>query len=208
MRYHDITVPISTQLPVYEGDPPVEVTPFSSIAKGNPANILRLQITTHTGTHIDAPLHFVEGGKDVCAVPLELLIGPALVIDAGDAAEITPEFIASTHVKGIKRLLFKTRNSTYWHEQHFRKDFTSISSEASRHLVELGVQLVGIDYLSVERFDSQDHSTHLTLLQANVIVLEGVNLSEVSEGMYELICLPLPVHNGDGAPCRAILLEE
>jgi arylformamidase len=208
MKYYDITVPISPHMPVYEGDPPVEVTSFSSIAKGNPANILRLQISTHTGTHIDAPLHFFEGGKNICAIPPELLIGPALVIDAGDADEITPEFITSAHIQGIKRILFKTRNSTYWNEQRFRKDFAYVSAGASRRLVELGVQLVGIDYLSVEKFGSPDHATHLTLLRAEIIVLEGLNLSEVSEGIYELICLPLPVHNGDGAPCRAILLEK
>lgn len=195
-------------MPVYEGDPSVEVTSFSSIAEGKSANILRLQISTHTGTHIDAPLHFVEGGKDICAIRPEVLIGPARVIDAGDAKEITAEFIDSSRINGIKRVLFKTRNSTYWNKVHFRKDFTYVSAEASRRLVELGVQLVGIDYLSVEQFDSRDHATHLTLLRAEIIVLEGLNLSKVPEGIYELICLPLPVHNGDGAPCRAILLEK
>ncbi len=207
MKYHDVSVQIRSDMHVYEGDPAVEIFPSSSISKGDNFNILRLSISTHTGTHIDAPLHFMAGGKTVEQIPFDLLMGAALVVDVDKADVITPEILQDQNLKGVKRILFRTRNSALWKHRNFQKEFVYISGEAAAYLVDAGTGLVGIDYLSVEKFGSADHVTHRTLLSAEVVVLEGLNLSEVTAGIYEMICLPLPVHNGDGAPCRVVLLE-
>jgi len=208
MKYYDISVPISATMPIYEGDPPVEVVPFSRISRGDIVNVLRLNMGTHTGTHIDAPLHVIEGGRNISEIPIETLHGPALIIDTGAAEVITPDFVASPHLNGIKRILFKTRNSSYWKQPGFRRDFTYLTGETAKQLADRGVKLVGIDYLSIEKFGSEDHAAHRLLLEAGVVVLEGLNLSDVSAGIYELLCLPLRIHDGDGSPCRAILLEK
>lgn len=208
MRYHDISVPISPDMPVYPGDPPVEISPLSSISQGDLYNVLRLSISTHTGTHIDAPLHFVDRGKSVLEIPPEVLIGPASVVDAGPVDAITPERLRSLPLTGETRILFKTRNSSLWKRSVFQEDFAYLTGAAARHLVEIGTQLVGIDYLSVEKFGADNPEAHLTLLEAGVVVLEGLDLSEVAAGTYQLLCLPLPIRNGDGAPCRAVLLEQ
>jgi arylformamidase len=165
-------------------------------------------MTTHTGTHIDAPLHFLDGGKNICQISIEAFIGPSLVIDVGGVDAITPDILAAHALRGEKKILFRSGNSSLWDKPRFQKVFTYLTASAAKYLVEIGVELVGIDYLSIEKFGPNNRDTHLTLLKAGVLVLEGLNLSRVTPGRYQLICLPLPIRNGDGAPCRAILLEE
>jgi arylformamidase len=207
MKLYDVTVPIRAGMPVYEGDPTVDIQAWSTLAKGNSANVSFLHFGAHTGTHVDAPAHFIEGARKIDALALDTLIGPARVIRVpDDVTEIDPEFIAKQDLRGVERILFHTRNSSFWNEG-FRKDFTHLLPEAAEKLVELGVKLVGTDYLSIEKFHSGHHRTHLALLSNNVVIVEGLNLSEVPDGEYELICLPLRIAggDGDGAPARVVL---
>jgi len=207
MKIYDITVPIYAKMPVYEADPGVKIDAWSAFAKGDSSNVSMLNFGAHTGTHVDAPAHFIEGARKIDALSLEVLIGAARVIRVpDDLTEITSEFLERGDLSGVERLIFHTRNSAFWNEG-FRKDFTHLLPEAAQLLVERGVKLVGTDYLSIEKFHSGHHKTHLTLLANNVVIVEGLNLSDVPEGDYELICLPLKIADGsgDGAPARAVL---
>jgi arylformamidase len=210
MRIYDISVPISAHMPVYQGDPGVEIADWSSLSKGNSANVSFLHLGAHTGSHVDAPAHFIPGGRRIDALPLDVLIGPARVVRVPDEmTEIGPDLIAPSNLAGVERVLFHTRNSAFWEEPDFRRDFTYLVPEAAQRLIEMGVRLVGIDYLSVEKFKSGDHKTHLTLLSNNIVIVEGLDLREVPAGDYELICLPLKIAggSGDGAPARAVLRQ-
>ena len=167
-----------------------------------------LDFGAHTGTHVDAPAHFIEGANTIDKLPLETLIGPARVVRVPDEAlEIDPAFLTNCDLEGVERVIFHTRNSTFWNGEGFRKDYTHLLPEAAELLVERGVKLVGTDYLSIEKFHSGHHRTHLTLLRKNIVIVEGLNLSGVPPGDYELICLPLKISDGagDGAPARVVL---
>jgi len=208
MPIYDVTVPIRTTMPVYEGDPGVKLEPWSAFAKGDSSNVTMLSFGAHTGTHVDAPAHFIEGANTIDKLSLEVLIGPArLVRVPDDVMEIGTDFVAGCDLDGVTRLVFHTRNSQFWSGEGFRKDFTHLLPEAAQRLVERGIKLVGTDYLSIEKFHSGHHRTHLTLLGKNVVIVEGLNLSGVPDGDYELICLPLKIASGagDGAPARVVL---
>ena len=211
MPIFDISVGISAaETPVYPGDPGIEIVQHASLARGDAANVTLLRFGAHTATHVDAPAHFIEGAQKVAELPLDALVGRARVvrlpddaraIDAGRVGELVP--------RGTERVLFKTRNSAFWSERRgeFHEDFTFIDGAGAGALVGLGVRLVGVDYLSVEKFKSENFETHTTLLARGVVIVEGLDLSGVREGEYELICLPLKIEGGtgDGAPARAIL---
>jgi arylformamidase len=210
MPIYDITVPVRSGMPVYEGDPGIEIQPWSALAKGDSANVSFLHFGAHTGTHVDAPAHFIEGARKIDALSLEALIGPARVIRVPDElSEIDPDFLAACDLDQVERVIFHTRNSSFWREG-FRKDFTHLLPEAAKVLVDREVKLVGIDYLSIEKFHSGHHRTHLTLLSKDVVIVEGLDLSEVAPGDYELICLPLKIADGagDGAPARVVLRSK
>lgn len=208
MKIYDITVPIRAGMPVYEGDPGVKVEAWSAFAKGDSSNVSMLNFGAHTGTHVDAPAHFIEGANTIDKLPLETLIGAARVLRVpDDVMEINSDFLASCELNGVERVIFHTRNSTFWDGEGFRKDFTHLLPEAAELLVNNGIKLVGTDYLSIEKFHSGHHRTHLTLLSRGVVIVEGLNLSDVPAGDYELICLPLRIADGvgDGAPARVVL---
>ena len=209
MKIYDITVPIRAGMPVYEGDPGVKIEAWSAFAKGDSSNVSMLNFGAHTGTHVDAPAHFIEGANTIDKLPLETLIGPARVVRVPDEImEIDAGFLAGCDLNQVERLIFHTRNSAFWSsDEGFRKDFTHLLPEAAAVLVNHGVKLVGTDYLSIEKFRSGHHRTHLTLLAEGVVIVEGLNLSEVPPGDYELICLPLRIAGGagDGAPARVVL---
>jgi arylformamidase len=211
MKIYDISVPISaTATPVYPGDPGVEIKQWAAIARGDAANVSSLHFGAHTATHVDAPAHFIEGAPKVDSMPLDALVGPARVILIEDEANaIEASHLAAEAVGGATRVLFKTRNSAFWSDTSsgFREDFTYIAAEAARALVSSGVRLVGVDYLSVEKFRAERHETHEILLSSGIVIVEGLDLREVKAGDYELICLPLKIAGGtgDGAPARAIL---
>ena len=208
MKIYDITVAISDDLPVYPGDPPVEVRRLLSLEAGDMARVSHLSCGTHTGTHVDPPSHFVLDGMPLDELPLEVLIGPARVVDVGDAPVIDREALSRADLEGVTRVLFKTRNSRLWREaREFAADFVYLETAAAEALVARGVRLVGIDYLSVERFNFEQPTTHLALLSREVIVVEGLDLGAVAPGDYELICLPLRIRGGDGGPARVVLRE-
>lgn len=211
MKIYDVTFPISAETPIYEGDPKAEIKTVNSLEKGDAANVSQICCGLHTATHVDAPNHFIEGTKRVHELDLNVLIGACSVVEIDEnVAAIEAEHVET--LENAERILFKTRNSEFWNEPEkgFRTDFTYITPEAAQILVEKGVKLVGIDYLSVEKFGSHDFLTHLTLLKNEVIILEGLDLRQISGGIYELICLPLKYigGKGDGAPARTILREK
>jgi len=204
MRIYDITMSLSPELPFYPGDFPVTIAPWTRVAEGDPANVSRLTLCTHSGTHLDPPRHFSDRGLPVDEIPLGLLVGKALVVGIPGVPLIGRRELERLPVRGVERLILKTNNSQLWNESGFRSDFAALSVEAAGYLVELGVRLVGIDYLSIESVEG-DGEVHRTLLDNGVLILEGLNLAEVEPGEYELICLPLKVKGGDGAPVRALL---
>jgi arylformamidase len=195
-------------MPVFEGDPQVSVARSSSIENGDPANVSMIAMGAHTGTHIDAPRHFIEDGAPIDRISLDAVIGPARVIELSDVREISRTVIDSLCLEGEKRLLFKTANSLLWREPCFVKEFVYLTECASDYLVEIETSLVGIDYLSIERYGADRPVAHRTLLKAGVVILEGLNLSGIQPGCYKLLCLPLRIKDADGSPCRAILIEE
>ena len=203
MPIYDISVPLSAELPVYPGDPRIEIRDALTLANGDGANVSSLNFGAHTGTHVDAPAHFIEGTKKVESLALDVLIGEAEVIEVPAEQRVIGEELVKTT---SSRVLFKTRNSDLWGTD-FKKDFTYLDLPAAKKLIENGVKLVGIDYLSVEKFGSPEHEVHRALLSHEVIILEGLNLTNVPAGKYELICLPLRLRSnlGDGAPARAVL---
>jgi len=208
MKIYDITVPISNDLPVYPGDPPIHIERVLSLEKGDIARVSHLSFSTHIGTHIDPPYHFMKDGIPLDQAPLEVFIGPARVVDVGDAASIDAALLSTFDLEGVSRVIFKTRNSRFWRETNeFQKDFVYLETDAAETLVELGVKLVGIDYLSIEKFGFDKPTTHWTLLGNNVFIVEGLDLNEIAPGDYELICLPLKIKDGDGGPARVVLRE-
>jgi arylformamidase len=184
---------------VYPGDPTMSLTRVMSLAAGDIANVSQMELGVHTGTHVDAPLHFFEGAPAVEALDLDALVGPAQVVEVTGTGDIEADAVP----EGAERVLFKTRNSAAWAEEGFYEDFAAISPKAASRLVAAGVRLVGVDYLSVGGVE-----THETLLQAGIIALEGVDLRGIEPGAYTLVCLPLKLVGSDGAPARAILIDS
>jgi arylformamidase len=209
-RIYDISVPIRTGGLVYPGNPAIAITLQQAVAQGAGANVSRVDFGSHTGTHVDAPRHFFDDAPGVDQLSLETLMGPATVLQFGDDVRaIGREHLEAHDLSGVERLLLHTRNSSYLtQDPAFHQDYTYLAPDGAEHLVERGVKLVGIDYLSIEQFHSGHHRTHLTLLRAGVIIVEGLNLDSIEPGTYELCCLPLRLVGCDGAPARAVLIGE
>jgi arylformamidase len=209
MKIYDVTVAISEGVPIWEGDPPAVVRGERSLAGGDGANVSSLCFGAHTGTHVDAPNHFIEGTRRVDELDLAKLIGPCRVVEiAPDVVAVEPGHLPS--LEGIERLILKTRNSEFWStpEDGFRRDFTYITHATAKLLADAGIKLIGIDYLSIEAPGSAGHPVHITLLEKEIVILEGLDLREVSAGGYQLACLPLKYvgGTGDGAPARTVLI--
>lgn len=209
MKYYDLTVALSQEIPVYPGDPPFQRKIVADVETGDVCTVSHLCFGSHTGTHVDPPAHFVAGGRTLDELQLEVLIGPARVVELPEAETITRELISRADLAGVKRVIFKTRNSKLWANSvnEFTTEFVYLETDAAELLVELGVKLVGIDYLSVEKFKFDEPTTHYALLRNDVVIIEGLNLTGVPSGDYELICLPMKVKGGDGAPARVVLRE-
>ena len=204
MKIYDITVPLSDDLPVYPGDPKVEIEPVARLARGDAANVSRITMSTHSGTHLDAPRHFMDHGISIDHLPLSLFIGAALLAEISGVRAIGRNELAQLPLEGVERLLLKTDNSRLWDQPGFSEDFAHLTMDGAGYLVEMGIRLVGIDYLSVESFAGKGE-VHRLLLGKGVVILEGLNLTGVPPGNYELISLPLKIKGGDGGPVRAVL---
>lgn len=201
----DVSLPLRDGMIVYEGDPEVRFERVLEIARGDAANVSRVELGTHTGTHVDPPLHFADDGGGAELLPLDVLIGPAVVADArGAPGDIDAAALAALEVPaGTERLLLRTRNEGLW-ERPFTRDYVGVGEDAAHELVAMGVRLVGIDYLSIAP-SGEPAPTHRALLGAGVVVVEGLDLRAAPPGRYELVCLPLRIAGGDGAPARALL---
>jgi arylformamidase len=198
----DVTVPIRDGMPVYDRNPGVHLERARSITDGDTVNISRLELGVHTGTHVDAPVHFIEGGKGVDAIDPEILIGDAHVVDAtGLHADIDAEALGTLDLpRGAERLIFKTPNSELWNLDVFTRGFIRFVESGALVLLEAGVRLVGIDYLSIG-----DESAHRVFLGNGVVPLEGLDLRAIDPGRYRLYCLPLKLVGSDGGPARVFL---
>ena len=184
------------------------MTVVKTISEGGSSNLSEIAMGSHTGTHVDAPGHFVDGAATIDQVPLDVLVGPARVVDMTGREVIRKEDLRKAHLEGVERLLFKTDNSKLWADSAFHERFTYIEPEAAAYVVALGVKLVGVDYLSVEKPHTTTHPTHHAFLDNGVVIIEGLNLAEVEAGEYDLICLPLKVVGAEAAPARVILRES
>lgn len=208
MRTYDVTLTITPQSTVWPGDPPVNIKRTSSIAAGDNSNVSEISMSCHTGTHVDAPDHFLNNGVTVENLSLDLLVGRAYVLYLPGINLITASVLMDADIPPrTRRLLFKTRNSEYWanDNKEFQTDFVGLSVDAAELLVDRNVRLVGIDYLSIAPY-KMGVPVHTILLAAGVVVIEGLDLSKVSQGRYTLHCLPLKLGGVEGAPTRAILV--
>ncbi len=206
MDWIDISVPLKSGMVHWPGDPEVKIERVRDAEKGDRNTLSEVCMGAHTGTHMDAPLHFVRGGAGIDQLPLDVAMGRARVIEIEDGESIKVEELQKHDIRRDERILFKTRNSSHvWREADFVEDFVYMSIEAARSLVERGVSLVGVDYLSVGGYKKDGSEVHQTLLQAGIWLIEGLDLSKVSAGEYDLVCLPLKIVDGDGAPARAVV---
>lgn len=208
MRTYDITLTITPDMIVWPGDPLVDMKRLSSISAGDNANVTQISMSCHTGTHVDAPDHFMNNGKTVESLTLDLLLGRAYVLHLPNVNLITASVLMDADIPPrTRRLLFKTRNSDFWASgnKEFQTDFVALSVDAAEWLVDRNVKVVGIDYLSIAPY-KQGKPVHTILLDAGVVVIEGLDLSKVSQGRYTLTCLPLKLGGAEGAPARAILV--
>jgi len=205
-KWIDISVSLHSGMVHWPDNPPVKIERLKDMNRGAVCNVSVMSLGAHTGTHMDAPLHFLKNGKSLDKLPLEATIGPARVVEIKDREMVRPDELRAHNLRRGERILFKTRNSSRcWKTDAFIKDFVYISREAAQHLVDRGIRTIGVDYLSVGGFHRDGLETHRILLGAEVWIIEGINLSKVKPGNYELVCLPLKVLGSDGAPARALL---
>ena len=211
MRIIDISLPLTESIVTWPGDPPFQIKRRHDLNNGDDATVSELSLGAHTGTHIDAPAHFIAGGPGVESLDLQNLIGPVVVLDVDDEVEeITDSVLANLGIPdNAERLLFRTANSQrrLSEQAAFSEDFVAISEAGARWLAARGIRLIGIDYLSIAPF-ADGVPPHKILLEAGVILVEGLNLSNVTPGDYELICLPLKIVGAEAAPARAVLIEN
>lgn len=206
---YDISVPLRSGGVIYPGNPAISITAQQAISQGAGANVSRIDMGSHSGTHVDAPKHFFDDGAGADSLPLDVLMGPARLIAFDDTVKSIGEAELRAHdLRGVTRLLMRTRNSAWLASgsTEFHPDYTFVAPDGAAYLVGLGIKLVGVDYLSVEQFHSGHHRTHRTLLSAGVVIVEGLVLTAPPPGEYELRCLPLRLAGLDGAPARAVLM--
>lgn len=211
MKINDVTLTIREGMPVWPGEPAVTMHRVKKLEEGANANVTYLALAVHTGTHVDAPYHFLLDEIGVDKLALNVMIGEVSVVQLPDSLDqISAEDIAASGLaNGTERVLFKTRNSNYWidRSEDFQENFVGITEDGAQALVDMGVKLVGIDYLSIAPF-KKSRPTHLVMLKAKMVVIEGLDLSQIRPGKYTLYCLPLKLLNADGAPARVILVED
>ena len=205
MKLIDVTVPLDANVPTYPGNVPFSIEPTQQISRGGHSNLSSLRLSAHAGTHVDAPRHFFDGAPGVDALPLEMLFGRARVVEITSRKAIGLEELSQIDLSEDVRLLIKTYNSRFWASPEFHSEYVGVTEAGARHLVEHGIKVVGIDYLSVEEFKKPGAPAHHVLLGAGAIVIEGLNLRDIDPGIYEMFCLPLRIVDADGAPARVVL---
>jgi arylformamidase len=213
MHIYDVTIPISERMPVWPGEQRVRIEAMARIERGDQVNASRVNISCHTGTHVDAPYRYIQKGLTADKLPLSLLIGPAFVVevDGLEGNTIQVYDLAKLHLPaGTKRLLLKTSNSDFWQcgYSDFERDFVHLAPKTAEWLVKRKIGLIGMDYLSVEAFGTRERRVHHALLGAGVVILEGLDLSRVPPGPCQLVCLPLKIEKGDAAPARVLLIRS
>lgn len=209
MVVHDISPTLGTEAPDYAGDPPFSRSEVASLAKGAPCNLSRVSMSCHVGAHLDAPAHFIPGGRALDSYPASSFILPALVATINHPEEIRVEELQRLEPTSGMALLFKTRNSErgLMTGRAFTRDWVYLTREAAQWCVERKLALVGIDALSIDRFHDTTHPAHYALLGAGILVLEGINLKEVEPALHTLICLPLRLDGAEASPVRAVLTD-
>jgi len=206
---YDVTVPITNNMPVWPGDPPVQLTAKShrSRDKSHTVRLTAIEMSSHTGTHIDAPFHMIDSGKKLHELSLDVLAGKAAVFEIAGARSLGRTELERLDWSGVERVLFKTENSKRWQDGKFYEDFVYLDPGGAEFLVQRGIRLVGIDYLSIDQFKSESHPSHFVLLTKDIVVLEGLDLNAVRQGEYTLLALPLNLQDADGAPTRVVLMK-
>jgi arylformamidase len=208
MKVYDITVPLGPDTPIWDDGPAPRLKTLLSLARGDFATVTAISMGSHSGTHTDAPAHFARGGVTIDAIPAETLVGAVQVVEHAGTAHITADDLAELGVDGrCPRVLFKTANRDLWDRPGFQTDFVALAPSAAERLIELGVVLVGIDYLSIEPYEEVECGVHHRLLEAGIVVLEGADTRAVPPGQYLLACAPLKMVGAEGAPTRAFLVE-
>ena len=205
MKLIDVSVPLDSNLPTYPGNTPFSLEPTKRIDRGDSSNVSSLHMSAHTGTHVDAPRHFYRDGAGTEALPLEMLIGRARVIEVRGRKGIGPDELSGVDLSEDVRVLIKTANSRLWGQPQFHQNYLGVTEAGARHLVDHGIKVLGVDYLSVEEFRKPGAPAHHVLLGGGTIVIEGLNLRDVDPGVYEMLCLPLRIVGADGAPARVVL---
>ncbi|HCU99502.1 MAG TPA: cyclase [Chloroflexi bacterium] len=210
MTIIDVSVALKSSLPVWPGHPEVSIERIDDMEQGANANVSYLQFSAHSGTHVDAPLHFLQDGLDVTCLDLDVLIGPSFLVEAFGVNIIDDQLLDSMLIpKDTQRLLIKTSNSRLWSDSHssFYKNFVAISDTGAQWIVNRGIKLVGIDYLSVAPYGNTG-PTHRIFLGAGVVLVEGLDFNEVNQGQYQLICLPIKIEGCEGSPARVVLVDN
>lgn len=206
-KLYDVSMTIQPEMLIWPGNAPVSYEPVKRIAEGDSSNVSLLHVGTHSGTHVDAPYHFVEGAAGIDSIPPEVLVGPARLVQLPEVDRIDQALLETLGLSSVGRLLLGTRNSALLRQPEHTTDYIPVSEDGACYLVEMGIKLVGIDYLSIEEYKKEGYPTHRTLLKAGVVIVEGLDLSGVPAGNYELLCLPLKLKNADGSPARVFLRE-
>lgn len=214
MKIYDISLPIQPNMPVWPGDPPVEMQALSLIEKGDHSNVTQIKMSVHTGTHIDAPHHFIHSGDTVDQIPLRKMIGKVFVMVIDDDVDVISDQVLELHpdfqsLKQATKVLFRTRNTSLWHShpKTFQRDYVGINASGAALLASLNLDLIGVDYLSIATYH-ETNEPHQILLSKEIVLLEGIDLSKVPSGFYELYCLPLLIQGCEGAPARVILIDR
>jgi arylformamidase len=208
MKLIDVSVPLDANLPTYPGNTPFSLEATKRISDGDSSNVSAVHMSAHTGTHVDAPRHFFDNATGADALPLEMLLGRTRVIEVTSRKAIGPDELSATNLSEDVRVLIKTHNSRLWGSPEFRQDYVGLTEAGARHLIDHGIKVVGVDYLSVEEFRKPGAPAHHVLLGGGTIVIEGLNLRDVEPGVYEMYCLPLRIVGSDGAPARVVLRQS
>jgi arylformamidase len=208
MKLIDVSVLLDATLPTYPGNTPFALEPIQRIAQGNHANLSSLHMSAHAGTHVDAPRHFFDGAPGTETLPLEMLFGRTRLVEITSRSGIGAEELSGLDFTEDIRVLFKTSNSRLWGDPEFHRDYVAVTESGARYLVDHGIKVVGVDYLSVEKFHTPGAPAHHILLGGGTIVIEGLNLRDAEPGVYDMFCLPLRIAGSDGAPARVVLRKS